>query len=136
MQCNWNHQWDFVENHQYTIYRHRPDAQVKGDFYTWHTDASDREQSNGRIRKLSSTIQLSNPDDYEGGHFQWIEPVGIFDKLKATPHISIDVDKHIILFTVQCKRRRFFYNISFFCASPSDTNNERYKSIVSKLVSR
>ena len=93
--ANWHHQWDFIENHQYTIYHHRPDAEVTGDFYTWHTDASDRVQPNGRMRKLSSTIQLSNPDDYEGGHFQWIEPVGIFDKLKSTGTQTIDVDQYI-----------------------------------------
>ena len=107
--ANWNHQWDHVENHQYTIYRHRPDAQVKGDFYTWHTDASDREQSHGgRIRKLSSTIQLSNPDDYEGGHFQWIEPVGIFDKLKSTGTQSIDVDQYIRTAPFSAKERGSF----------------------------
>ena len=65
----WLHQWDFIENHQYTVYNHRPDAQVKGDFYTWHVDASDQPQPNGKIRKLSSTIQLTEPDEYEGGHF-------------------------------------------------------------------
>ena len=63
-----------IENHQYTIYRHRPDAKVTGDFYTWHTDSGATAQSEGgRIRKISSTIQLSNQDEYEGGHFQWIE---------------------------------------------------------------
>ena len=78
----WLHQWDFIENHQYTVYNHRPDAQVTGDFYTWHVDASDQPQPNGKIRKLSSTIQLSEPDEYEGGHFQWIETTKVFDKLK------------------------------------------------------
>ena len=107
-QCNWNHQWDFVENHQYTIYRHRPEAQVTGDHYTWHTDASDRAQLNGRLRKISSTIQLSKPDDYEGGHFQWIEPQGIFDKLKATGTHNINVDKHIISAPFSAKEKGSF----------------------------
>ena len=93
---NWNHRWDHIENHQYTIYHHRPDAKVTGDFYTWHTDSGDRPQSHGgRIRKLSSTIQLSHPDEYEGGHFQWIEPVGIFDKLKSTGTQNINVENYI-----------------------------------------
>ena len=66
--ADWLHQWDHVENHQYTIYKHRPDAPVTGDFYTWHTDAGEGDQSpGGRRRKLSSTIQLSDADEYEGG---------------------------------------------------------------------
>ena len=93
---DWLHQWDHVENHQYTIYNHRPDAEVTGDFYTWHTDAGDRDQSHGgRRRKLSSTIQLSHPDEYEGGNFQWIEPNGLFDRLKSTGTQTIDVDPYI-----------------------------------------
>ena len=93
---DWLHQWDHVENHQYTIYHHRPDSKVTGDFYTWHTDAGQDAQSHGgRVRKLSSTIQLSYPDEYEGGNFQWIEPVGIFDRLKSTGTQNINVDPYI-----------------------------------------
>lgn len=93
----WLHQWDHVENHQYTIYKHRPEAQVTGDFYTWHTDSGDTAQSHGgRIRKLSSTIQLSHPDDYEGGNFQWIEPRGMFDLLRSQQSLQqVNVDDYI-----------------------------------------
>ena len=95
-EANWLHQWDHIENHQYTIYHHRPDAEVTGDFYTWHTDSGDKPQSEGgRLRKFSSTIQLSHPEEYEGGHFQWIEPQGLFDKLKSTGTQTIDVDPYI-----------------------------------------
>ena len=38
-----------------------------------YTDASVDPYSDGRIRKISCSVQLSDPDDYEGGHFQWIE---------------------------------------------------------------
>ena len=94
--ANWMFQWDHIENHQYTIYRHRPDAEVTGDFYTWHTDSGATPQSDGgRIRKLSSTIQLSHPDEYEGGNFQWIEPLHIFDRLKSTGTQNINVDQYI-----------------------------------------
>ena len=107
--ANWMFQWDYIENHQYTIYRHRPDAEVKGDFYTWHTDSGDRPQSHGgRIRKLSSTIQLSHPDEYEGGHFQWIEPVGIFDKLKSTGTQNINVENYIQSAPFSAKERGSF----------------------------
>lgn len=82
MESGWNLHWDFQEQHQYTTYEHRPDAPVTGDFYTWHLDASDRPQSEGnRVRKLSSTVQLSDPEDYEGGYFEYIEYHGVFDKL-------------------------------------------------------
>ena len=95
--ADWLHQWDYVEHHQYTTYRHRPEARVQGDFYTWHTDSGDSEQSDGgRYRKLSSTIQLSNPDDYEGGNFQWIEPKGMFDLLRNNETLqSVNVDDYI-----------------------------------------
>lgn len=94
--ADWLHQWDHVENHQYTIYKHRPEAKITGDFYTWHTDAGEGEQSpGGRRRKLSSTVQLSDADEYEGGNFQWIEPAGLFDKLKATGSQNINVDPYI-----------------------------------------
>jgi len=106
---NWMHQWDHIENHQYTIYNHRPEAEVTGDFYTWHTDSGDRPQSHGgRIRKLSSTIQLSHPDEYEGGHFQWIEPVGIFDKLKSTGTQNINVENYIQSAPFSAKERGSF----------------------------
>lgn len=82
MEAGWNLHWDWQERHQYTTYEHRPDASVTGDFYTWHLDSSDRPQSEGgRIRKLSSTVQLSDPEDYEGGDFDYIEYHGIFDRL-------------------------------------------------------
>ena len=107
--ANWMFQWDYIENHQYTIYRHRPDAEVTGDFYTWHTDSGSTAQSHGgRIRKLSSTIQLSHPDEYEGGHFQWIEPVGIFDKLKSTGVQSVSVDPYIQSAPFSAKERGSF----------------------------
>ena len=95
--ADWLHQWDYVEHHQYTTYRHRPEARVQGDFYTWHTDSGDSEQSHGgRYRKLSSTIQLSNPEDYEGGNFQWIEPKGMFDMLRNNETLqSVNVDDYI-----------------------------------------
>ena len=95
--AGWLHQWDYVEHHQYTTYRHRPDARVTGDFYTWHTDSSDEAQSDGgKYRKLSSTIQLSHPDEYEGGLFQWIEPRGMFDMLRNNQNLqSVSVDEYI-----------------------------------------
>tara|TARA_Y100001972_G_C7652667_1_gene328301 strand:- start:1220 stop:1777 length:558 start_codon:yes stop_codon:yes gene_type:complete len=52
---------------QYTEY-HGTD---KGH-YTWHHDV-DWNRSDGYDRKLSITVQLSNPNEYEGGDFEFSE---------------------------------------------------------------
>ena len=45
---------------QYTIYE-------EGMFYDWHQDAGVEALENDAVRKLSIILQLSNPEDYEGG---------------------------------------------------------------------
>jgi PKHD-type hydroxylase len=40
------------------------------------------------------TIQLSDPDDYEGGRFEWLEPGGSFDNLRS---IDTTIDLNNIL---------------------------------------
>lgn len=40
----------------------------KGDFFDWHMDFSAAESN----RKLSITVQLSDPDEYEGGDLQFM----------------------------------------------------------------
>jgi len=56
----------FVENLQFTEYN----GDQQG-FYSMHTDCghSSRLENFVDIRKLSFSIQLSNPKDYEGGEF-------------------------------------------------------------------
>ena len=80
-QDGWNYELEYMETWQYTIYEHQPELPT-GDFYTWHTDSSADLYPSGMTRKLSSSIQLSPPEDYEGGHFQWIESTEVFDTLK------------------------------------------------------
>lgn len=61
---NIHYQFDlsgFYEKIQFTEYE-SPDGH-----YTWHTDGGNKEFSN---RKLSMVVQLSNPQDYEGGELQ------------------------------------------------------------------
>ena len=41
-----------------------------GDHYGWHHDVNLNDQSN-RSRKISVVIQLSDPEDYEGGEFEF-----------------------------------------------------------------
>ena len=90
MQANqmsgWNYEVDFMENWQYTVYDHNPERPT-GDFYTWHTDCGAIPYENGKIRKLSASIQLSSPDEYEGGHFQWIEHGHVYDNLKRRDQV-------------------------------------------------
>ena len=45
---------------------------TQGSYYGWHHDI-DWTQNNGFDRKLSVVVQLSDPDDYEGGVFQFKE---------------------------------------------------------------
>ena len=41
-----------------------------GDFYDWHIDSYHQDQPN-KIRKLSLTLALSDPDTFEGGELQF-----------------------------------------------------------------
>jgi PKHD-type hydroxylase len=79
--AGWNYEIDGMETWQYTIYEAQPDRPT-GDFYTWHTDSGPELYPNGKTRKVSCTVQLSDPDEYEGGHFQWLESMKVFDNLK------------------------------------------------------
>lgn len=55
---------------QYTQYK-------EGQFYTWHNDAGiSNMNDNEMIRKLSFVLQLSDPDDYEGGNLQLLDESG------------------------------------------------------------
>ena len=69
--AGWNFQWDFTESCQFTEYK-------KGQFYDWHCDSNevpyDRPEepnSNGKIRKLSMTLCLTEQDEYEGGELEF-----------------------------------------------------------------
>ena len=73
-QAGWNFQWDWNECSQFTIYE-------KGHYYGWHTDQGPNaikhksKNLNGKTRKLSLTLQLTDKTKYEGGDFQfkWIQ---------------------------------------------------------------
>jgi len=92
-ESGWNLIWDYMEPHQYTVYHHRPDEFTAGDHYTWHLDQFDQPTPEGRYRKLSSTIQLSDPEEYEGGDFEYIQYSGVFDKL-GVENTVIDIASH------------------------------------------
>ena len=67
----WNVQWDFTESCQFTEYK-------KGQYYDWHCDSNETPydkpedvNSHGKIRKLSMTLCLTEPEEYEGGDLEF-----------------------------------------------------------------
>ena len=90
--AGWNFQWDWNETSQFTIYE-------KGHYYGWHTDQDSNptkhksKNINGKIRKLSLTLQLTDKTKYEGGDFQfkWIQS----DKKNLLNIITVDDAKDI-----------------------------------------
>ena len=72
--AGWNFQWDWNELSQFTIYK-------KGQYYGWHADQftsplkSKSKNIDGKTRKLSLTLQLTDKTKYEGGdfQFQWLK---------------------------------------------------------------
>jgi len=74
--AGWNFNWDFSESCQFTKYG-------VGQYYGWHCDSWEEPykraqnadgtwpQDHGKIRKLSVTISLTNPDEYVGGNLEF-----------------------------------------------------------------
>ena len=63
--------WDHQESAQFTKYK-------IGQYYHWHVDSLDRPFNtphnlamHKKIRKLSMSLLLSHPDEYEGGDFEF-----------------------------------------------------------------
>ena len=75
-EAGWNFQWDWSESCQFTKYG-------EGQFYGWHTDSWIRPykrkqnedgswpEDNGKIRKLSVTVSLNDPSEYDGGNLEF-----------------------------------------------------------------
>ena len=69
--AGWNFEWDFSEACQFTRYE-------VGEHYGWHCDSWTKPYDNkkgenfkDKIRKLSVTISLSDPNEYEGGNLEF-----------------------------------------------------------------
>jgi len=69
--AGWNFEWHWSESCQFTKYS-------KGQYYDWHCDSWDRpykknkeDPANGKIRKLSVTVSLSDPKEYKGGELEF-----------------------------------------------------------------
>ena len=58
-----------------------------GDYYTWHCDYGSICEEDLLTRKLSATLLMSDPSEYEGGEFEIIDYTGsvlTLPKLKGT----------------------------------------------------
>ena len=75
---------NYHESYQFTIYT-APD-----EHYEWHCDGHfvpyseedckndpDIEERVGGYRKLSYSLNLTDPNEYEGGHFEWCDAYGV-----------------------------------------------------------
>jgi PKHD-type hydroxylase len=60
---------DSIQSLQYTIY-----SSKSKQFYDWHTDSGGMYMD--YVRKISGTILLTDPDEYEGGEFEIINKGG------------------------------------------------------------
>jgi len=75
--AGWNFQYDWNESCQFTEYS-------KNHFYGWHNDqmqhgSNKAKNLQGKMRKLTLSLQLTDPSEYEGGDFQfkWIGDDGL-----------------------------------------------------------
>ena len=67
--AGWNFNWDYSESCQFTKYK-------PGQYYDWHCDSWDgvykeKGSTQGKIRKLSVTVSLSDKKDYSGGELEF-----------------------------------------------------------------
>tara|TARA_R110000803_G_scaffold48481_1_gene100713 strand:- start:173 stop:817 length:645 start_codon:yes stop_codon:yes gene_type:complete len=67
--AGWDYETHWSESCQFTKYS-------KGDFYDWHSDSwrmpyESKGFEKGKIRKLSVTVCLSDPNEFEGGDLQF-----------------------------------------------------------------
>lgn len=60
---HFNYDLEFFERVQFAEYKN-------GGFYDWHQDSSTKD-SKTKLRKLSLTFVLSDPDNFEGGELQF-----------------------------------------------------------------
>ena len=68
--AGWNFNWDWTEQAQFTEYG-------LNEHYGWHCDSYSKpyvdvpDGMKGKIRKLSVTVSLTDPEEYEGGDLEF-----------------------------------------------------------------
>jgi len=71
LQANGNHfGYDGMQLSEYAQFTEYP----KGGFYDWHMDADVNGVYEQPVRKISMTILLSNPSEFEGGDLEFMTP--------------------------------------------------------------
>lgn len=82
--AGWNFDWDFSESCQFTKYS-------PGQYYGWHCDSWETSynhpndsNTHGKIRKLSVTCSLTDPNEYTGGELE-------FDLRNSNPKINTKI---------------------------------------------
>jgi len=86
VETSWNLQILGMENLQYTTYKN------PGDHYGWHVDQ--RSPDDLGIRKISMTLFLSDPEEYDGGELEL--EIGSPDLEKRTE--SFKMEKGVAIF--------------------------------------
>ena len=70
--AEWNFQWDWTESCQFTIYEGK-----NKQHYDWHCDSwldpykNKDKNHDGKIRKISCVISLTDPSEYKGGNLEF-----------------------------------------------------------------
>ena len=87
--AGWNFNWNWSESCQFTKYK-------PGQYYDWHCDSweipyKEKGPREGKVRKLSVTVSLSDEKDYKGGELEFDFRQTDPDKQRRT-----DVCKHIV----------------------------------------
>ena len=84
-QARWNLDYDAVQHFQFTKYEGN-----KKQHYTWHSDNGIPQGTRNRVRKLSTTVMLSDPKDFEGGDLEFYNysPPGKKNKILKTTEIK------------------------------------------------
>jgi len=85
-QARWNFDYDAVQHFQFTKYEGN-----KKQHYTWHSDNGKPEGPRNLVRKLSTTVMLSDPKDFEGGDLEFYNysPPGKKNKILKTTEIKV-----------------------------------------------
>ena len=88
--AEWNFQWDTTESAQFTEYK-------PGQFYDWHPDMGTEPYSEGkwqgRYRKLSTTLLLNDPSEFDGGTLEFHH-----HKDKLTVCEELDMQGSLVVF--------------------------------------
>ena len=84
--CEWNFDIKGIEPIQYGIYG-------DGGKYDWHIDQM-RKPLQGSVRKISMTLFMNNPNDYEGGEFD----LELFNPEKKTRYETFKLKKGSAIF--------------------------------------